>query len=376
MWTFSIIMFFLLVIMGVTIGITPLFSRHSTPFGVGIPSESQKLPFVEYRKRRFATINIILSLCLGLPLFFAPFLDDQNQAEMFASIYIPIAIIIIAIVSFGLQLKYRKELLVWKEKQPKQLHQSKITIDTEYHETLDVVTNRTLFWSQFIVIAITIMITILFYDRIPEQIPINWDINFEPNHFTEKGYATALALPMMQVFMMPVLIFTHYSFIQSRQKLSYLDPRISKIKSQLFRRAWSRCSLLIALTTQILLSLVHFYSVFTLPFAPQWLLVVIVIYLVLVLGATLFVSLKYGQSGERLKLGDEDGNEVFYTDAEEDNNWKLGVFYYNKEDPAVFVEKRFGLGTTLNMARWQSWLAVGGLIIFMIVTLVWTLVIS
>ena len=41
-----------------------------------------------------------------------------------------------------------------------------------------------------------------------------------------------------------------------------------------------------------------------------------------------------------------------------DNNWKLGSLYYNKNDPAVFVEKRFGIGWTLNWARWQSWMFI------------------
>jgi uncharacterized membrane protein len=32
-------------------------------------------------------------------------------------------------------------------------------------------------------------------------------------------------------------------------------------------------------------------------------------------------------------------------------NWYLGVFYYNPDDPAVFVPKRLGLGWTINFAH-------------------------
>jgi uncharacterized membrane protein len=35
--------------------------------------------------------------------------------------------------------------------------------------------------------------------------------------------------------------------------------------------------------------------------------------------------------------------------------WIAGVFYYNKDDPSVWVEKRVGIGWTLNMARPASW---------------------
>ena len=44
---------------------------------------------------------------------------------------------------------------------------------------------------------------------------------------------------------------------------------------------------------------------------------------------------------------------------EEARHWKAGVFYFNPADPRVQIEKRFGLGYTLNMARPTSWFIVG-----------------
>ena len=38
-----------------------------------------------------------------------------------------------------------------------------------------------------------------------------------------------------------------------------------------------------------------------------------------------------------------------------DRYWKLGVFYFNQDDSAVLVEKRFGLGYSLNFARPAAW---------------------
>ena len=287
MWTFSIMMFVILLITGISVGVTPLFSRQSTPFGVSIPAEHQKNSFIETRKKRFAIINIVLGVGLSLPLFIAPFIENQEQSEMFAGIYVTAAILILMIASFTLQLKYRKELLVWKEKQPNQeLVKPKIAIDTKYHETLSSVSVSTLLWGQLLIIAMTVGTTLFYYKHIPEQIPLNWDVNFEPNHFVEKSYLTALGLPMLQVMMMPVMIFAYYSFIKSRQKLSSKNPRLSKIKSQLFRRAWGRCVLLITLATQLLMMFIHFYSIFTLPFAPEWLMVMTFVYLAIVMGAT------------------------------------------------------------------------------------------
>ena len=42
-------------------------------------------------------------------------------------------------------------------------------------------------------------------------------------------------------------------------------------------------------------------------------------------------------------------------DRTEDRYWKAGVFYINPGDPALFVEKRFGIGYTMNLGHWASW---------------------
>ena len=43
-------------------------------------------------------------------------------------------------------------------------------------------------------------------------------------------------------------------------------------------------------------------------------------------------------------------------DRTEDRYWKAGVIYVNRKDPAVVVEKRFGIGYTMNFGHWISWL--------------------
>lgn len=51
------------------------------------------------------------------------------------------------------------------------------------------------------------------------------------------------------------------------------------------------------------------------------------------------------------------------SDRSADDKWIAGVFYYAPEDPAVWVEKRVGIGYTLNMAhrsaRWILFLLLG-----------------
>lgn len=50
-------------------------------------------------------------------------------------------------------------------------------------------------------------------------------------------------------------------------------------------------------------------------------------------------------------------------DPQSDSNWKAGIFYYNPNDPAIFVSKRVGIGFTFNFANRWSWLVLGCVIL-------------
>ena len=86
-----------------------------------------------------------------------------------------------------------------------------------------------------------------------------------------------------------------------------------------------------------------------------------------------------GQGGSRLRIKSErknDGSEEKVEIRDDDKHWKLGMFYYNPDDPAFIVEKRFGIGWTNNWARPISWVITIGFIVltiaFSIVTKVLT----
>jgi len=45
---------------------------------------------------------------------------------------------------------------------------------------------------------------------------------------------------------------------------------------------------------------------------------------------------------------------------EEKSHWKLGIFYVNQEDPALWVPKRFSPGMTVNLGHSKGWLILTG----------------
>ena len=57
-------------------------------------------------------------------------------------------------------------------------------------------------------------------------------------------------------------------------------------------------------------------------------------------------------------------------DGTPDRCWRAGMFYVNPDDPAILVEKRFGIGYTLNFARPGAWLLMASIFALMAVPIV------
>jgi uncharacterized membrane protein len=73
-----------------------------------------------------------------------------------------------------------------------------------------------------------------------------------------------------------------------------------------------------------------------------------------VIAIALLVLIRMGQGGSRV-VGHAAGDGLPTGDHTPDTAWKWGQFYYNPSDPALIVEKRFGLGYTFNFGNRWSW---------------------
>jgi len=82
---------------------------------------------------------------------------------------------------------------------------------------------------------------------------------------------------------------------------------------------------------------------------------------VLLLPVWMFLTGRFEQVGEP-----QEG------DRSPDDAWKLGLFYFNPGDPALWVEKRFGVGYTVNFARPGAWMFIGGILIATAALVIWS----
>ena len=77
--------------------------------------------------------------------------------------------------------------------------------------------------------------------------------------------------------------------------------------------------------------------------------------------ALLVVTFRTGQAGSRLPRAAVYGATAV-VDRDDDRFWKGGLVYVNRDDPALLVGKRFGIGWTLNLGNPRAWLLLGGIV--------------
>lgn len=369
MWLFYSIMIGIFLILGFVNGLTPYYSRRGTPFGITVPNSHQQDTFIQMRKKRFFIQNVLLSILLSIPIVFFSNFEDQTAQDMWSGVYVIGAMLVFFVLTFVLYLKNRKAIQLWKKEEQiiVETKKERIVVDTNYHRDLNAVSTRTIVIVQLVIVLISVAVIGFFYDRIPNQFPIHWNSQNIPDRSVEKSPLSVMMTPTMQLLMIPVLAFSHYAFIKSKQKLLANYPQITSYQSKKFRRAWSINFLVTSIATQLLLTSTNFFSLFFAEdMAFGWMGLLIGIFILGIVGYSSFLTWKYGQGGEKLVFSEIDEPVEEVTEVDEEKYWKLGVFYYNPEDSSIFVEKRFGIGSTINLARWQSWACIAGLVLFCI----------
>jgi uncharacterized membrane protein len=74
------------------------------------------------------------------------------------------------------------------------------------------------------------------------------------------------------------------------------------------------------------------------------------------------VTFRVGQGGSRLPGGRGRYGTAAGVDRDDDRFWKAGLIYVNRDDPAILVGARFGVGWTFNLANPIAWLVIAGIV--------------
>ena len=228
-------------------------------------------------------------------------------------------------------------------------------------------------WYSYIVpIVITIGLiayTAIQYDNLPNLIPIHWGIDGQPDTFTEKTALSVIALPLMLLIMQGMMLGINEMTKKSGIKINATNRKKSRAQQLSFRKysSWFLFATMIFIT--ILLAFLQLVTIHNDIGKPLLLVALPIGFLIIILIMTGIYAFKVGQSGSRLEVNEVDEEDVEgITNYDDDEHWKAGIFYFNKNDPSIFVEKRFGVGWTMNYGNPTGYLMFVPILLLLIIS--------
>lgn len=353
-----LLVFVIMVPVVLTTTVIPLLTRRIESFGVTIPEEGQNHPDIRSLRSSYLWWNGGLGVLLTVSLMILTYrLSSDNSWGIAMAAHA----ILYMIVSFGIY--YRSHLAVKRIKEKERWLKDapqRILVSTAFRtERL----TQPYYWfiPHLLLIVATVLICVLGYDRFPAEIPMKIDFNGEVTRSVAKSYRSVLWPAFVQSFLLIVFVFTNIVIGRSKQVAEASDPEGSLQRNVRFRRIWSAYLIVTSFIVMTALCLVP------IGLLNEWpgnvaAIGTIAAAVVMVICSTV-LSIKTGQGGSRIKLPSGDKQQSVASAADQDRHWKLGQFYYNPDDPALFVEKRFGIGWTVNLARPAVWLMVAVIIL-------------
>ena len=230
-------------------------------------------------------------------------------------------------------------------------------MDLQFQEKLQLVP-RIVFIIPMIVTVGLIIYTFMKYPEMPDMIPTHWGPSGQPDAFSEKTYFSAISMPLILLVMQVMFLMMSEGMKFSGAKINPANKKTSVAQQLAFRKYSSWFALFITITMTLLLGYFHLQTIHP-EIASAWVMFALpLVFLVITFVGVGIYTVKVGQSGSRLKVGGASPNIEDKIAVDDDKYWKGGLFYINKDDPSIFVEKRFGVGWTFNFGRPLSWIVL------------------
>jgi uncharacterized membrane protein len=329
--------------------LAPAITRPTVPFGVRVPPERANAPVIRQQRRAYYGRTAVIGACC---IILVVLLRDHG------SWWLSRIILLAEIVAdLGCFLIARDRIAAVKHAERWYAgHRQVVATDTSWRTDPPRFPVRWLI-PALTVIAATILIGALRYPHLPARVTVG-------GHLVPKSVISVFAIVAAQLYVTAMWTGIMLIVYRSRPDIEAADAAGSTRRYRRFLAACTRAvlTLLALVDLTLLLAALRTWQVYrssgigsalpVLPFAVG----------LLVLAA---VSFRVGQGGSRLPGGHRghggDGPAAG-TDRDDDRFWKAGLIYVNRDDPALLVGSRFGVGWTFNLANPTAWLVIAAIV--------------
>jgi uncharacterized membrane protein len=195
------------------------------------------------------------------------------------------------------------------------------------------------------------------YPAAPDPFPTHFDINGNPNAYSPKSIGAYFLIVFVQIFVWALITVLTYLIVRAK---SLPGREESGFKRIVLRFLFAVKALAVGFMGVV--GAATAYAAVKATPLPGWFLIVTIGYIVVIFALIIVLTLRASTRSARLQPAG-----ASTTDRMDDNHWFLGSIYVNRDDPSIFVERRFGIGWTINFGSVGGLLTMGALLAVAIV---------
>lgn len=333
----------------------PYIVRETIVFGVTVPEQNVKHPSLKRAKNFYTQVMAVVGITLLIIMLVINWM--MVIAEPIQGILFICALFGMLAVSMILYWINHKKISKLKKMEQWGMNLKQVRAVDLTARNRDEMLPWPFFVAPMGITVFLIVFTLLNYELMPKNIAVHWGPSGAADDWVEKTYFTAISLPIVMLMMQCMMWGIVDSIKRSAIKLS-VNHKEESLESQLkIRKFVSWAVMLISYVLTMLFTVLQLSNIYPVLADGHKLLplfILFILFLVLVLGGTLIFAWKMRQW--RLEYTADVVTGM--TDVDEDRYWKGGIIYINREDPSIIVEKRFGVGWTLNLGNPRGYIVI------------------
>jgi uncharacterized membrane protein len=198
-----------------------------------------------------------------------------------------------------------------------------------------------------------VLLLVHYYPQLPERIPVHWNWKGQANEWASKSYFTVFSLAGMLIYMQGLILAVKHGVLGVKMTLpaehaeEYLRLKEASLALMVRFMDWIR--LMLGIMMGSLAANIAFTAVDRLRFLSGVATTAAWVSALLMVIAVIFSIYRFYRIDRELKA---QVGRIYVQRRRDASHWYLGgLIYFNREDPALWVEKLVGWGYTCNLGN-------------------------
>ncbi|NOU78003.1 DUF1648 domain-containing protein [Paenibacillus sp. LMG 31459] len=328
----------------------PYLTKKTISFGVTVSAVQFLSEPLRQMRRSYARISAILHTILFIVgILWLIYSDEHSKQISWIIITYALAMLVISLV---INISYHFKMKSVLPTLPIAPGPSIMKVDTGLQKR-NIGLSNYWFFIHVVIVVVNIVFVLRNYDLIPDQLPIHYNSSLSIDRYAAKSYTSVFMTTLIQGLVILLFLFENWSIRREKQQVR---------EDVTYRRAWSCFMITASFLIVILLAVgqLNMISLLNINFAIPVILIIIAFIILYALALSFWA----GQVESRLERSADSAN---VRPVHDEDKWKLGMIYFNRKDPNLIVEKRFGVGWGLNFGHPVVWLILLGVIVVLVV---------